>query len=152
MLQQFICVYVSTGLQSFVQVRRWGYFRFDTFSSGYVAPFWPYTGYGGGQINYEIHTADTSELLLASIDSIINEEMGTEFHGEWLLIAKWNSIPESSGISNIVSKLIIFFSWAQVSMYMYTCRGHWNYSSYLSKVYICSPNPDFCQLRSLIGL
>ena len=98
----YFCICLNT-FAIFVQVRRWGYFRFDNFSSGYVAPFWPYRGYWGGLLNYEIHTADTSELLLASIDSIINEEMGTDFHGEWLLIAKWDSIPESFGISNIVS-------------------------------------------------
>lgn len=52
---------------------------------------------GSGQIGYEVHTVSTSETLLSSVDIIINEHMQTNFHGEWLLVAEWDSVPQYDG-------------------------------------------------------
>ena len=57
---------------------------------------------GAGNIFYEAHTPDTSQILLSSIDAVINQSMETEFHGEWLLVAEWNNVQEY-GSPNTVS-------------------------------------------------
>ena len=71
-----------------------------------VAPFFTdidISSYSGaGNIFYEAHTADTSQTLLSSIDSVINQNMETEFHGEWLLVAEWNNV-QKYGSPNTVS-------------------------------------------------
>ena len=60
-----------------------------------VAPFFTDTDISGGvgRIRYEIHTNATSQHLLSNVNNLINEHMGTEFSGEWLLIAEWNDVP-----------------------------------------------------------
>ena len=70
-----------------------------------VAPYWTDSDVtvGIGSIDYEIHTSETSQHILSSIDSIINEHMQTEFHGEWILLAEWNNVPQHRGIINFVS-------------------------------------------------
>ena len=73
-----------------------------------VAPYWTDSDVtvGIGSIDYEIHTSETSQHILSSIDSIINEHMETEFHGEWILLAEWNNVPQYGGIINFVSSCI----------------------------------------------
>ena len=56
---------------------------------------------GIGQISYEVHDDSTSESLLSSVDSVINNNMQTNFHGEWLLVAKWDNVPHYSGGNNV---------------------------------------------------
>ena len=74
-----------------------------------MAPFWtPISIYEVGEINYEIHTTSTSESILSSVDSIINEEMQTDFHGKWLLIAKWDNVPQSRMVTNFVSACMFY--------------------------------------------
>ena len=48
---------------------------------------------GIGQIQYEIHTENTSEFILSQVNSLINEQAQTEFNGEWLLVATWDDVP-----------------------------------------------------------
>ena len=76
---------------------------FDTYSL--VAPFFTDIDIsnGVGQIRYEIHTTATSEYLLSNVNKLINEHMGTEFSGEWLLIAEWRDAPAFGQSSDIVS-------------------------------------------------
>ena len=50
----------------------------------------------GGQIVYEVHTVTTSQSILSEVDSLINEHAQTQFNGEWLLVATWDSVPPSS--------------------------------------------------------
>ena len=57
---------------------------------------------GVGHIRYEIHTNASSEYLL-SVSTLINEHMGTEFSGEWLMIAEWRDVPAFGQSLNIVS-------------------------------------------------
>ena len=70
-----------------------------------VAPFFTDIDISGGvgQIRYEVHTTATSEDLLSNVSMLINEYMGTEFSGEWLLIAEWRDVPAYGQSLNIVS-------------------------------------------------
>ena len=92
----------------FSQVCTNGYFVFDreltTFTpylfpgsglSSIVAPFFTDIDVSGGvgQIKYEIHNTATSEHLLTNVSNLINEHVGAEFSGEWLLIAEWKDVP-----------------------------------------------------------
>ena len=71
---------------------------------------WLHTGQtvGIGSIDSEIHKSETSQPILSSVDSIINEHMKTEFHGEWILLAEWNNVPEYGGIINFVSSCMSY--------------------------------------------
>ena len=82
----------------------------DDFPLAVVAPYLTNNDVtvGIGSIDYEIHTSETSQHILSSIDSIINEHMQTEFHGEWILLAEWNNVPQYGGIINIVSSHEVF--------------------------------------------
>ena len=62
---------------------------------------------GVGQIDYEIHTSDTSGSILSQVDSVINEHTGTSFNGEWMLVATWEQVPAFGGGTSIVR---IYFS------------------------------------------
>ena len=92
-----------------------GYFTFDGYT-GYspflfdansdqslVAPFFSDIdiSYGTGEISYEVHSESVSEPILSSVDTVINEHMQTDFHGEWLLVAKWDNVPHISGGPNV---------------------------------------------------
>ena len=94
-----------------IQVGTNGYFTFDGYT-GYspflfnasrnlslVAPFFTDIDIsnGIGQISYEIHNESVSEPILSSVDSVINEYLQTDFHGEWLLVAKWDDVPHFRG-------------------------------------------------------
>ena len=98
-----------------VQVGTNGYFTFDGFT-GYspflfnenssvslVAPFFTDIDIssGIGEISYEVHNGTVSEPVLTSVDSLINEYMQTDFHGEWLLVAKWDNVPHISDGFNV---------------------------------------------------
>ena len=97
-----------------------GYFVIDNPQSLY--PFlydWPYSfvnhslvapfftamdiSRGVGRIRYEIHTIASSEYLLSNVSKLINEHMGMEFSGEWLLIAEWRDAPAQYMPLHIVS-------------------------------------------------
>ena len=102
-----------------LQVGTNGYFTFEMYT-GYipflfnenssislVAPFFTDIDIEynmDGQINYEIHTIDTSESIISQINSIVNTYANTEFYGEWLLVATWEDVPPYFGVSNEVSK------------------------------------------------
>ena len=57
--------------------------------------------YGIGEISYEVHSESVSEPILSSVDTVINEHMQTDFHGEWLLVAKWDNVPQYRGGPNV---------------------------------------------------
>lgn len=57
---------------------------------------------GVGEIDYEIHTAATSQSILSQVNSLINEQAETNFNGEWLLVATWDQAPRfGAGTSNV---------------------------------------------------
>ena len=117
-----------------LQIGTNGYFSFDQLdlfrnyptvlfneqsSASIVAPYFTYMDIsynGGGNIFYEAHTADTSQILLSSIDAVINQNMETEFHGEWLLVAEWNNVQEQEyGSPNTVSNWLCILTSLKVS-------------------------------------
>ena len=101
------------------QVSTNGYFAFDQALTIHVPYLFPGSGLyslvapfftdidisrGVGQIRYEIHTTATSEYLLSNVSTLINEHMGMEFNGEWLLIAEWRDVPAYGQSLDIVSQ------------------------------------------------
>ena len=92
-----------------------GYFTFDGYTGfspflfdansdqSLVAPFFTDINIarGIGQISYEVHNNSTSESLLSSVDSVINNNMQTNFHGEWLLVAKWDNVPHIDDFTTV---------------------------------------------------
>ena len=113
-----IVTVIAVNYLLLLQIGTNGYFtldqQFDDYQSAVfnehtnmslVAPFFTdidISYYGAGNIFYEAHTPDTSQTLLSSIDAVINQNMETEFHGEWLLVAEWNNVQEY-GVPNTVS-------------------------------------------------
>ena len=71
----------------------------DLFDEYFFAPLVaPYLididhSFGVGNISYEVHTVTTSKSLLSKVNSLINEHMGTQFSGEWMLVAEWKDVP-----------------------------------------------------------
>ena len=49
-----------------------------------------------GSVQYEVHTGDT-DTLISQTSSFISEYYGSEFVGEWLLVAEWNRVPPFPG-------------------------------------------------------
>ena len=65
------------------------------FAAPLVAPYLTdLNNYEVGVISYEVHTATTSKSLLSQINSLIDEHMGTQFSGEWMLVAEWKDVPK----------------------------------------------------------
>ena len=106
-----------------IQVGTNGYISFDKVFTEYatfefpgagqvtlVAPFFSDIDIskGTGRISYEVHTRRNSESLFSKVNSIINEEMGTDFFGAWLLLAEWRNAPEFGRSQTIVSKHLSF--------------------------------------------
>ena len=60
---------------------------------------------GTGSIRYEVHTVRTSASLFSSLNTIINDQMDTEFSGAWLLLADWRNVPEFGRSQSYVSIL-----------------------------------------------
>jgi hypothetical protein len=101
-------------IESTIYVGTNGYFTFDGYTGfspflfdansgeSLVAPFFTDINIasGIGQISYEVHNDSTSQSLLSSVDSVINNNIQTNFHGEWLLVAKWDNVPHISGGNN----------------------------------------------------
>ena len=58
--------------------------------------------FGVGNISYEVHTVTTSKPLLSKVNSLIDEHMGSQFSGKWMLVAEWKNVPEY-GVPFIVS-------------------------------------------------
>ena len=97
------------SLYTCTQVGTNGYFTFEEEFTEYVlflfvgntrdslvAPFFSDIDIsnGVGRIDYEIHTNNTSQSILSSVNSIINRQTQTGFNGRWLLVATWDDVPQ----------------------------------------------------------
>ena len=106
----------------FFQVGTNGYFSFDKVFTDYatfefpgigdvtlVAPFFSDIDIsdGIGSISYEVHTRRTSQSLISKIDTIINDQMSTQFSGSWLIIAEWKNVPQFGRSHVFVSGMLI---------------------------------------------
>ena len=45
-----------------------------------------------GQIRYEVHRDNTSEVILSQVNQLINNCSEKEFTGNWLLVATWENV------------------------------------------------------------
>ena len=81
-----------------------------------------------GQISYEVHNSTISETILSRVDLLINRSMSTEFHGQWLLVAKWDDVPEYGGNSSIVSNLLSLSSYS-LSLFFFFFIFYYSYCS-----------------------
>ena len=77
-----------------------------------MAPFFTdiYISSGVGQINYEVHTENTSQSLLSRVNSLINHHAQTEFNGEWMLVATWDGVPHITNTSIVSLYTALYIS------------------------------------------
>ena len=69
-------------------------FPFDKRNKSLVAPFFTDIdiSVGVGQIRYEVHRDNTSEVILSQVNQLINNCSEKEFTGNWLLVATWENV------------------------------------------------------------
>ena len=80
-----------------------------------VAPFWANNDISNrvGNITYEVHTTENSPSNVLLVSTFISQQQQVQFNGNWMLVAKWNSIPQFGGSLANVSKhclLTVFIS------------------------------------------
>jgi hypothetical protein len=128
-------VYVGTnGYFTFTGYSGFSPFLFNENTSlPLVAPFFTDIDIsnGVGQIDYEIHTSDTSGSILSQVDSVINEHTGTSFSGEWMLVATWEQVPAFGGgtsITNTFQGMLVTDFTRSFAVFTYYC-GHLGYSN-----------------------
>ena len=79
-----------------------------------VAPFWDDVDLGiSGNIFYEVHTNFTGNEdsidLMSQVDSYIQGETGSDFHGRWMIVVLWERVhPWPHGIQDIVNPYYLF--------------------------------------------
>ena len=106
-----------------LQVGTNGYLSFDKVFTDYLAFEFPGLGdvtlvspffcdidisKGTGSISYEVHTAGQSTVIFSDINTIVREQMETDFSGTWLLVAEWRNVPEFGRLQTIVSCLLLY--------------------------------------------
>ena len=74
-------------------------------SSYIVAPFWSNSDISNriGNISYEVHTIENLASQIALVSSFISQQQQVQFSGNWMLVAKWNNIPQFGGPLTVVS-------------------------------------------------
>ena len=66
-----------------------------------VAPFWAdHDPRPGGEISYEVY--NTSSEILSVVNRFIRQQIDVDFDGTWMLLAKWDSIPEYRSDPDVV--------------------------------------------------
>ena len=67
-----------------------------------VAPFWSdISTQSAGSVSYEIHTNETSSLLLHRVSKYIRHQEMNQFGGTWMLAAEWDSVPSPGNVFSI---------------------------------------------------
>ncbi len=79
-----------------------------------VAPFFADIDIGvTGTIRYEVHTSTSSSGFLADVSNFIRSETGSQFTGQWMLLAEWYNVPPFGGpydeVRHSSSKLANYF-------------------------------------------
>ena len=125
------------------QVGTNGYFTFDGFTGFFpflfnenvrlslVAPFFADIDIRrGGQIIYEVHTQSTSSALFSEINLIIEQNLQTEFSGQWLLVATWDDVPpfDVSFQTNTFQGILVTDFITSYAIFIYRC-GDLNFSN-----------------------
>ena len=72
-----------------------------------VAPFWADSDItnSAGQIMYEVHDTFTDALFWVS--TFISQQQQTNFSASWMLVAKWDDVPQVHGSTDVVSTVIL---------------------------------------------
>lgn len=66
-----------------------------------IAPFWAdYDIRPSGEISYEIH--DTSSQIMLHVNRFIQQQTRTAFKGSWMLLGRWDDVPEYRADADIV--------------------------------------------------
>ena len=74
-----------------------------------VAPFWSNNDISNrvGNISYEVHTEANSPELINLVSSFITQQEQVQFNGSWMLVTRWNEVPQSGGSLANVSCIIV---------------------------------------------
>ncbi len=48
-------------------------------------------------IRYEVHNSTSSSSFLADVSNFIRSETGSQFTGQWMLLAEWYNVPPYVG-------------------------------------------------------
>ena len=75
-----------------------------------VTPFWANNDISNrvGNITYEVHTTENSPTYITLVSSFISQQKQVQFNGNWMLVAKWNSVPQFGGsLTNVSIHLLI---------------------------------------------
>lgn len=66
-----------------------------------VAPFWAdHDLRPAGQVSYEVYSKSNT---MSSVNRFIRQQTESDFEGSWMLIAKWDNIPEAqSNIDKVI--------------------------------------------------
>ena len=77
-----------------------------------VAPFWSNNDISNriGNITYEVHTTEVSQSQIALVSSFISQQQQVQFNGSWMIVAKWNGVPQFERSLSIVSILFKIIS------------------------------------------
>ena len=60
-----------------------------------VAPFGANANITGtGSVSYEVHNSTTSSNLLNQVSRFVRQQKQSTFAGIWMLLAKWNNVPQ----------------------------------------------------------
>ena len=70
-----------------------------------VAPFWSNSDVSNrvGNISYEVHTRYHPPDLINLVSSFITQQQQVQFNGTWMLVARWNDVPQFGGSLTDVS-------------------------------------------------
>ena len=73
-----------------------------------VAPFWSNNDISNriGNITYEVHSTEVSQSQIALVSSFISQQQQVQFNGSWMIVAKWNGVPQFERSLSIVSILL----------------------------------------------
>lgn len=66
-----------------------------------IAPYWSDINTRSiGSVSYEVHSNQTSLLLLHKVSKFIRQKEQSQFSGTWMLVAEWNSVPSPGKYRN----------------------------------------------------
>lgn len=67
-----------------------------------VAPFWAdHDPRPAGKISYDVY--GTNSAIVSAVNRFIRQQMGTDFEGSWMLVVKWDDVPEYRSDADKVS-------------------------------------------------
>ena len=73
----------------------------------FIAPFWSNSDISNrvGNVSYEVHTRYHAPNLINLVSSFISQQQQVQFNGTWMLVARWNNVPQFGGSLTDVSTM-----------------------------------------------